>query len=140
MTDWQLIHCCDNVKVYVKGASDNVKGVASQIAAQQYISQIAKERDKALEMARSYRNHVDELQAKNRRLHCEMNDRVDVIRNFWRNNIAEGSTRAGRSVQRAEEELPVKNNYHINFCNSCAYSELFIHYSSNNWHTNVNIV
>ena len=37
----------DNVKVYVKGASDNVKGVASQIAAQQYISQLAKERDKA---------------------------------------------------------------------------------------------
>ena len=95
----------DNVKVYVKGASDNVKGVASQIAAQQYISQLAKERDKALEMARSYRNYVDELQAKNRRLHCEKNDRVDVIR------------------------ITSKNNYHINFCNSCACIHL-VNYSS----------
>ena len=86
--------------IYVKGASDNLKGVASQIAAQQYISQLAKERDKALEITRSYRNHVDELQAKNRRLHCEMNDQVDVIRNFRRNNIAEGSTRAGRCAIR----------------------------------------
>lgn len=59
-----------------------------------------KERDDASTMAHSYRNHVHELQAKNRRLHCEMNDRVDVIRNFWHNKIAEGSSRARCCVQR----------------------------------------
>ena len=39
-----FVHPCDNMKVYVEVASDNVKGIASKIAAQQYISQLAKER------------------------------------------------------------------------------------------------
>ena len=66
-----------------------------------YISQISSERDTALEEARLYRNQVDELRSQNRKLHCEMNNRVDVIRNFWRNTIAEGSNRAGLCVQNA---------------------------------------
>ena len=69
-----------------------------------YISQLSSERDAALEEAHSYRIQVDELRTKNRKLHCEMNDRVDVIRNFWRNSIAEGSTRAGLCVLSAQKK------------------------------------
>lgn len=91
----------EKLKVFVEGASDTMQGIASKITAQQCITKLSKERDDALEMARSYRNCVDELRARNRKLYCEMNDRIDLIRNFWRNNIAEGSTRAGLCVQMA---------------------------------------
>lgn len=30
-----------------------------------------------------------------------MNEKVELVRDFWRNNIKEGSTRGGKMVQRA---------------------------------------
>ena len=95
----------DNVQVYVQGMDDSVKTVATKIVAQQYLSQLTKERDDALNVARSYRDQVDALRTRNRKLYCEMNDRVDTIRNFWRNNIVEGSTRAGRCVRKAIKKI-----------------------------------
>ena len=75
------------MNIYVEGVNDNVKSVASKIVAQ-HVSQLTKERDDALKVARSYRDQVDGLRTSNRKLFCEMNDRIDVIRAFWRNNIA----------------------------------------------------
>ena len=53
------------------------------------------------EQARLFRNQVDEERSKSRQMCAKLNDRVDVVRNFWRNKIAEGSTHAGRCVQQA---------------------------------------
>ena len=89
-----------NVKVFVEGTNDSVITTATKISAEYDIAQLTSERDAALEEARSYRDQVDNLRSKNRKLYCEMHDRVEVIRNFWRNNI-EGSTRGGLCVQTA---------------------------------------
>ena len=90
-----------SIKIYVEGTKDMMTNVASRISAEQYITNLSKERDEAVKAARSYRNQVDDLQSRNRKLYCDMNNKIDVIRTFWRNNIAEGSTRAGRCVQQA---------------------------------------
>ena len=100
-----FIQPCGNVNIIIEGVNDSVKSVASKIVAQHYISQLTKERDNALKVARSYRDQVDGLRSSNRKLFCEMNDKIDVIRTFWRNNIAEGSTRAGRCVQMAIKKM-----------------------------------
>ena len=77
-----FVQKCGNVKVFVEGTNNSVLSTASRMTAEHYISQLSNERDAALKEARSYRNQVDELRTKNRKLHCEMNDRVDIIRNF----------------------------------------------------------
>ena len=35
------------------------------------------------------------------KLYCEMNDKIDTIRNFWRNRLVEGDTRSGLCVKLA---------------------------------------
>ena len=96
-----FIDSSSNVKIYVQGAKDVMTNIAARLCAEQYISNLSKERDEAAKAARSYRNQVDNLRSRNRKLYCDMNDKIDVIRNIWRNNIAEGSTRAGKCVQQA---------------------------------------
>jgi hypothetical protein len=59
-------------------------------------------RDRALGQARLFRNQVDELRSKSRQMCAKLNDRVNIVRNFWRNNIAEGSTQSGRCVRQAD--------------------------------------
>jgi hypothetical protein len=95
-----------SVKVFVEGVNNSIIKTAAKISAEHYIAKVTSERDAALKEARSYRNEIDGLRSKNRKLCCEMNDRIDVIRNFWRNNIAEGSTRGGLCVQNA-----LRNNH-----------------------------
>ena len=90
-----FVQKCRSVKVFVEGTNNSLLSTASRMTAEHYISDLSSERDAALKEAHSYRNQVDELHTKNRKLHCEMNDQVDIIQTFWRNNIAEGSTRAG---------------------------------------------
>ena len=76
-----------SIKIYVEGTK-NMTNVAARISAEQYITNLSKERDEAVKAARSYRDQVDDLQSRNRKLYCDMNDKIDVIRTFWRNNIA----------------------------------------------------
>ena len=73
----------------------------TNVSAKFYIDRLMKERDEALLSAQLFRNQVDQLRSKNRKLYCEMHDRIDTIRNFWRNNIAEGSSRPGLCVKMA---------------------------------------
>ena len=65
------------------------------------IGQLIKERDDALFSARMYRNRVDQLRSTNRKLYCDMHDRIDTIRNFYRNDIVEGNSRAAMCVKLA---------------------------------------
>ena len=36
---------------------------------------------------------MEDLQSKNQKLHCTMNDRAYTIRRFWRNSILESGSR-----------------------------------------------
>ena len=80
----------EDINVQVKGSNGLAK-----LSAKHYIGCLVTERNEAVLSAQLFRNQVDQLQSKNRKLYCEMHDRIDTIRNFWRNNIAEGSSRAG---------------------------------------------
>ena len=45
-----------------------------------------------------YRNLAEELKGQNRMLRVEMSEKIETVRNFWRNSILEESTRAGKMV------------------------------------------
>jgi hypothetical protein len=58
---------------------------------------------KALLEARHYRNLSERLRKEKCELTSSMNEKVELIRDFWRNNVKEGSTRGGKMVQKALE-------------------------------------
>jgi len=70
-----------------------------EVEAKKCIDDLIKERDEALLSAKKYRNQVDELRNTNRKLYCEMHNRIDTIRNFYRNNITEGTSRVAVCVK-----------------------------------------
>lgn len=51
--------------------------------------------------AQCYRNLSEQMRKENRELARSFNEKLELVRDFWRNNIKEGSTRAGRMVQKA---------------------------------------
>ena len=62
---------------------------------------LIEDRDMAMTTAQAYRYKMEALHIENQKLHYEMHDRVQRIRTFWRNKIAEGGTRAGKFVKKA---------------------------------------
>ena len=66
-------------------------------------SAILQERENKESFARRecYRNLAEKLKTEKRELASKMNDKVVLVRDFWRNTIREGCTRAGKMVQRA---------------------------------------
>ena len=97
----------DNVTVNVKGVKDPVLKTVTEISASKFIHRIVEERDDAVKLTMHYRNLVEDLQSKNRKLYCTMNDSIDTVRNFWRNNILESGTRGGLCVKKALENNAV---------------------------------
>lgn len=89
--------------------SENVTGTVhiknnnetEQMPVKVYVERLVNERDTAVKTIRSLRNKVEDLQSKNRKLYCEMNDKIDIIRNFWRNRLVEGDSRSGMCVKLA---------------------------------------
>lgn len=65
------------------------------------VSKARHERDKALFLARHYRDIAEESQSEKRILKCELEGRIEVVRNFWRNKVIEGSTRSGKILRAA---------------------------------------
>ena len=56
---------------------------------------------KALKLAQYYRDIAERMNDEKLESEQRMKKEVKTIRNFWRNNIMEGSTRAGRMVKKA---------------------------------------
>ena len=56
---------------------------------------------KAYREAQIYRNLSERIRKEKRELASSYNEKIELVRDFWRNNIKEGSTRAGRMVQKA---------------------------------------
>ena len=78
----------------------NVTGI-DRIAVVRHIESANEEKRKAQQAALCYRNMAERLQKEKRELETTLNEKVELVRDFWRNNIKEGSTRAGKMVQRA---------------------------------------
>jgi hypothetical protein len=58
-------------------------------------------RIKAVQEAQAYRNMAETMRREKRQIVNTMNEKIEVVRDFWRNNIKEGSSRAGIMVRRA---------------------------------------
>ena len=54
-----------------------------------------RERNIAIMLAMGYRDIADECQTEKRKLKHELEEKVELIRNFWRNKVVEGSSRSG---------------------------------------------
>ena len=90
-----------DVTVNVKGVNDVVLKAATEVSADKYIKSVVEERNRAVRSMLTYRDMVEDLQSKNRVLHCTMNDRIDTVKKFWRNSILEGGSRGGVCVRKA---------------------------------------
>ena len=53
------------------------------------------ERDNALLVARQCRDLAETAQAEKRDVKCELEKRVEVVRDFWRSKVVEGGSRSG---------------------------------------------
>ena len=60
-----------------------------------------RERDNALALVRQYRNLAEEGRSKSRQQKHELEEKVELVCNFWRNKIVEGSCRSGRMLRAA---------------------------------------
>ena len=69
-----------------------------------FLSSIQKEQEKtrkALQQVKHYRDLAEKLRKEKRTAIHNLNEKIELVRDFWRNKICEGSTRAGKMVQRA---------------------------------------
>ena len=55
----------------------------------------------ALNKAMYYRDIAEQLKMENRKLHVEFSEKVETVRNFWRNNILEERSHGGKMVMSA---------------------------------------
>ena len=92
---------CTDVKVNVEGVDDDIFKTATKVSASKYITSMFEENNDTGNLLLHYRDKIEDLQSKNRKLHCVMNDRTDIVRNLWRNSILEGNTRGAMCVKKA---------------------------------------
>ena len=59
------------------------------------------ERDRALRLAKHYCNMAEETHREKRDLQHRLETQVELVRNFWRNQIVEGDSRSGRMLRAA---------------------------------------
>ncbi len=78
----------------------DVSGV-DRLAVSSFIHQEREITKKALEKAQFYRDLAERIQTEKREKVHELNDKIELVRNFCRNKICEGSSRAGKLVQKA---------------------------------------
>ena len=67
----------------------------------QLLKSARKERDKALSLARVYRDMAETSQTQKRILKANLEKKVEIVRDFWRNKVVEGSTRSGKMLRAA---------------------------------------
>ena len=65
------------------------------------IQEARTERDQALLIARQYRNVAEATRAEKRELQCELEKKIEVVRDFWRNKVVEGGSRSGLILRAA---------------------------------------
>lgn len=70
----------------------------SLVSARAHALSLEKEKNHLIAEACHYRDLAEGLKTTNRHLRNEMHDKIEAVRNFWRNNIKEQTTRGGRMV------------------------------------------
>lgn len=78
----------------------NLSGIDS-VCVVAYVQNVEDKAAKALRLAQHYRNLAERIRSENIKQQFAMEKKVELVRGFWRNQIKEGSSRAGRMVQRA---------------------------------------
>lgn len=72
-----------------------------------------RERNNAIMLARGYRDMAEQCQTEKRKLKYKLEEKVEVVRNFWRNSVLEGSSRSGLILRAAlirNNQNPVLEN------------------------------
>ena len=92
-----IVQPSEQITVHVQSGNNEVE----KVAVEECIKNLVGERDAAMKTVRYLRNQVEDLQSRNRKIYCEMNDKIDTVRNFWRNRLVEGDTRSGMCVKLA---------------------------------------
>ena len=72
--------------------------VKDMVEVEHYIKEVEHERDAAFQTVKILRNKVEQLHSDKRKLHYDMNNKIDTVRTFWRNRLVEGDTRSGLFV------------------------------------------
>ena len=67
----------------------------------QLLESARKERDHALSLARHYRDMAETSQAQKRIVKADLERKVELVRNFWRDKVVEGKTRSGKMLRAA---------------------------------------
>ena len=78
---------------------DFVAAVLTTMEQQTQIEQAQKERDRALTETKCYRDMAEKLKKEKRELESKLRKETEVVRDFWRSKILEGSTRSGRILR-----------------------------------------
>ena len=73
-------------------------GVVSSNRCKQQLEYARRERDNAILLARQYRDMAEECHTE-KRSHLE--EKVELVRHFWRNKVVEGGTRSGQILRAA---------------------------------------
>lgn len=68
---------------------------------QKQVNSARQERDHAILLARHYRNKAEESVSEKRTIQHQLESKVEVTRNFWRNKIIEGNSSAGKILRAA---------------------------------------
>lgn len=72
-----------------------------RVGVQRIINSLKQEKAKALHHARVYRNVAEKLKSRHRKEMANMSNKVEIVRDFWRNQLAEGCSRSGLMVKLA---------------------------------------
>ena len=59
------------------------------------------ERDRALSLARIYRDMTETSQSEKRIMKSKLEKKIETVRDFWRNKLVEGTSRSGRMLRAA---------------------------------------
>lgn len=87
-------------KILSKLSVSTLSGVDS-VSVVSYIQNMQEKNRDALCLAQHYRDMAERFKKEKLEATQKINAEVEVVRNFWRNNIKEGRTRAGKMVQKA---------------------------------------
>ena len=68
---------------------------------EQQLQNARQEKDNALQLARWYRDIAEKCQTEKRRMKHKMEEKLEIVRNFWRNKVVEGGSRSGKMLRAA---------------------------------------
>lgn len=67
----------------------------------QLLQSARRERDQALSLAKVYRDLAESCQSQKRILKTELETKIELVQDFWRNKVVEGNTRSGQILRAA---------------------------------------